>query len=984
MSKLPSIPPNREKNITVDKIKEVVEVWKGDRGNLLDRVVTYRDLVSAKIGIMLRNGALGSVNVGESNPVHVNVLTNLTANGGFRLVFLDWDGASQLGYAYTEIYRNTTDNLASAVKIGTSIASNYSDTNVIGGTQYFYWVRAVSTSGHPTPFNTTAGTSATPALEPDYVIGLLAGLISESELADELLTPIQTIPTINQTLVDHDSRIDTIQTAVNDVLNLPDFDSANNYDVGDNVKHGGYAWRALQAMTNPSPTPVEGAYWTQIGAYQTYDDLLSANAAAISDNAVRITSAEGTLTTQGEDISAIQLDVTDLQNDQTATTQTINTMTADIQANEDGLTQLGQQVTLISNDLDTAEAGLLANSQNLSLQESRIDQTEDDITAQGSSIAQLENTVNDPVNGVVATANALNSTTARVDVTENDISTLGQDLTQLEATVDGQTAAISQKAEVSVVQDLENDVTSLQSKWVLQLDVDGRISGIALANDGDSSEMIIASEAVYFIDPGQSVTAFNPNTNYASIDAVRNTQLVFGYAEVEGQKRFVINVPAYIPNGTITTAQIQNATITQSQISDLSVTSAEIANAAITSAKIANIIQSDNYLQGQYGWLINKNGSAEFSDITIYDSDGNLAFASGQTYLVTSDQGAQDAGLTVNGDMTSSDENAKPLGIKLDSFDLGVMDDSYYGYADVDQTILQVNPGGNYDYTIVRNKIRVRPNETYTIRGRVRCDVGGGTLTYTLRIQETTADLSDDIVYVTPRINDSDSVIATSNTFLGHVQRETSFIDFEFTYNPPSGVKYISPSIIKPDTDAGITDLEYFEVRTMRVQVSSTMIADAAITEAKIGDASISSAKIRTAAIDTLKIQDGAVTAVSTASAADGAGNHTRLIATLIFNHGWTETIPVLLISSGSLIHGGVEGSDGIQFAIAVDDTWQGYWGDNLSIRGRGGSAALAAVVDLAPGDHTIRFYARGRSNSGSNDSLTWENVLLTAQAAKR
>jgi len=40
------------------------------------------------------------------------------------------------------------------------------------------------------------------------------------------------------------------------------------------------------------------------------------------------------------------------------------------------------------------------------------------------------------------------------------------------------------------------------------------------------------------------------------MDAARDTQLVFGYARVEGQNRFVINAPAYIPEGYITSGQV--------------------------------------------------------------------------------------------------------------------------------------------------------------------------------------------------------------------------------------------------------------------------------------------------------------------------------------------------------------------------------------------------------------------------------------------
>lgn len=51
-----------------------------------------------------------------------------------------------------------------------------------------------------------------------------------------------------------------------------------------------------------------------------------------------------------------------------------------------------------------------------------------------------------------------------------------------------------------------------------------------------------------------------------------------------------------------------------------------IQDGSITNAKIGNIIQSNNYIAGQQGWMVNKNGSSEFSEVTvrgtIYATDG--------------------------------------------------------------------------------------------------------------------------------------------------------------------------------------------------------------------------------------------------------------------------------------------------------------------------------------------------------------------------
>lgn len=42
-----------------------------------------------------------------------------------------------------------------------------------------------------------------------------------------------------------------------------------------------------------------------------------------------------------------------------------------------------------------------------------------------------------------------------------------------------------------------------------------------------------------------------------------------------------------------------------------------IQDGSITNAKIGNVIQSNNYIAGQQGWMINKNGGSEFNNVTV-------------------------------------------------------------------------------------------------------------------------------------------------------------------------------------------------------------------------------------------------------------------------------------------------------------------------------------------------------------------------------
>ena len=158
MSSFPSLPPPGNNQFSA-KLKELVEIWRGLRGNKLDRVVTYRDLVNSTLGTLSKNGSL-QPGAGVSIPTtRVTILSNLTAVAAFQNIILSWSGINQANYAYTEIWRASTDNLSNATLVGGTVADVFTD-RVGSNAGYYYWVRAVSTSNLPGPFNATSGVYA--------------------------------------------------------------------------------------------------------------------------------------------------------------------------------------------------------------------------------------------------------------------------------------------------------------------------------------------------------------------------------------------------------------------------------------------------------------------------------------------------------------------------------------------------------------------------------------------------------------------------------------------------------------------------------------------------------------------------------------------------------------------------------------------------------------------------------------------------------
>ncbi|UEW68246.1 tail fiber protein [Klebsiella phage vB_KpnS-VAC112] len=148
-----------------------------------------------------------------------------------------------------------------------------------------------------------------------------------------------------------------------------------------------------------------------------------------------------------------------------------------------------------------------------------------------------------------------------------------------------------------------------------------------------------------------------------------------------------------------------------------------IQDGSITNAKIGNVIQSNNYIAGEQGWIINKNGSSEFSEVTvrgtIYATDG---WFKGTVYAEH-----------IEGDVMIAESNTIP----------------FKTYSDIDRgdyEILKIH-GENFDRSIDTNLI-IQVNSTFRNTFRVivqtpgkgeiefySIDTGnhGGTRAYALR-----------------------------------------------------------------------------------------------------------------------------------------------------------------------------------------------------------------------------------------------------------
>jgi hypothetical protein len=296
---IPAIPDDTPSGLkrVLDALREYVQVIAGRRGNNLDTAVTFRDLLNSGIGSidLTQNFRTGTVPITLSSDVAIDYATpptptSLTANGGFETIYLGWSGAGFTSYAYTEIWRSGTNNLSNATMVGTSVPVLYADA-VSSNTTYYYWVRFVNKVGLKGAYNATNGTSATSAINTQYVLSTLTNQITESQLYSSLATRISLIDAPNTTAGSVNARvqslsdsttqsINSLQSQVSSLQNVSAYSATTTYAVNDQVTYSGSLYKAKSTTTGNLPTNT--TYWTLIGNYTSLGDAVAAHTTQIT------------------------------------------------------------------------------------------------------------------------------------------------------------------------------------------------------------------------------------------------------------------------------------------------------------------------------------------------------------------------------------------------------------------------------------------------------------------------------------------------------------------------------------------------------------------------------------------------------------------------------------------------------------------------------------------------------------------------------
>ena len=304
--KVPSDSTGQQRRFA-EAVSDNLDTLTGRRGNLIDRAVTFRDLI--EVGILKKSSSLTTYGDGGGGTTDVTpdddedgvdqqtTPTSLAATGGFGVIQLNWQLTRYAGHDYVEIYR--------AQKTGTAIPTLsdaqaggvydryygdtyfYQDTRVGSNETYYYWVRAVNRNGVVSGFSDAA--NATTAIDYIHVSGLI----------DDIL--------------DDDVNTLGLNTALDDAAGSGAgtpavWNSTTTYAKDKYVTHSGKIWKASQSSTNQTPSS-SSSYWTEVGTYSVLADFVSA---AQDQNVSTLSTLDTTYYTITETTNAITQATTNL------------------------------------------------------------------------------------------------------------------------------------------------------------------------------------------------------------------------------------------------------------------------------------------------------------------------------------------------------------------------------------------------------------------------------------------------------------------------------------------------------------------------------------------------------------------------------------------------------------------------------------------------------------------------------------------------
>lgn len=575
--------------------------------------------------------------------------TSLTAVGDYRNVILNWVNPDSIDLDHINVYASQTNDLETAKLIAEAASTTFTHAGLGDSETWYYWVRAANKRGMLSPPNSNLGTEATTR----DVLSFLTGKITSSELGQELLEEIDTKAsqdavdnlhkqmeeslkelaaadeTLQQSQTDLKNEVSGTLDKVNDALQQVEDSNAALVELQETVSEQGKAVAgaveaAHAALDNASAliaeereARVEGdkANAKQIEAMKSSVDDSAAAIEEMKKTVAEIDRASSEVTTNIDAIAKTNIDLA-LRQDEDQHKQMINNakIATTQKAFADDMSAMATKVEEIR-----AEIG---DEIKASITEETTARVEAD-KAISKRITALRSQLDDDIKAAIATEQETRATAD--ESLARQITTLkaqtGEDIkaaigAESSARTDADSALSSQINSLAA-QTSEDIKAAITSEATARADADGalgkRVDTIKAEVDGNSA--IIQEQAKAIADTNEKVsTAWTLKMETSTSGGQKYVAGIALGIDSTGLSQFLVQADRFglvnSVNGHITTPfVIENGVAYMN--------GAWIKNGTIDNAKIGQVIQSDNYAGSSAGWSINKNGNAEFNQVTV-------------------------------------------------------------------------------------------------------------------------------------------------------------------------------------------------------------------------------------------------------------------------------------------------------------------------------------------------------------------------------
>lgn len=336
----------------------------------------------------------------------------------------------------------------------------------------------------------------------------------------------------------------------------------------------------------------------------------------------------------------------DVEDSINANATALASLTTRVTTSEGTLTSQGTAITKLTNDLSTTNTnvGKKADSIALTALDSRVTSAEGQITAQASQLTSLKGEVDDSSASIEDSlisnvTNALANNTAfriqraetataassitRIDQTiASDKEVLAQTITSINAEIGSAKAAVTSEQTARATADealgkridtvtaaTEGNAAQIISEQIARADGDGAnaqaINQVKATADGAAAAVQTNATAIAGVN-GRLNATYSLKVQVEANGVKRIAGMVLG-ADVNGSN-FLVSADTFAVYNPTTTGQELVFAATGGQ---MFLRSAFIQDGSIDNAKIGNYIQSNGYVAGSVGWRLGKDGSFE-------------------------------------------------------------------------------------------------------------------------------------------------------------------------------------------------------------------------------------------------------------------------------------------------------------------------------------------------------------------------------------